>query len=95
MALAGIVMESKPSIPAGGSKDGRTYIVVHPSTQKRMLDAAIRCLRRLLPGAELVVAPLRPPMEPGVAVVEVRPEDLVDGPLAAAAALQRRTLPQK
>jgi hypothetical protein len=68
----------------------RLYVVVRPSDRDDVNAGAIRCLRRLLPQATIVVAPAAPPPNVEVDVVTVDAEEVAAGPLSAALALERQ-----
>jgi hypothetical protein len=67
----------------------RLYVVVRPSDRAGALAAAMRCLKRLVPRARVIVAPEPPPVEAGAEVVTVDAEEIALGPLSAATALER------
>jgi hypothetical protein len=64
-------------------------IVVRPSASDGFLGTALRCLRRLVPRARLVVGPACPPRDVDAEVIVLDAEEIAAGPLAAATALER------
>jgi len=63
--------------------------VVRPSDADGDLALAVRCLRRLVPDAQLVIAPSAPPPECDAEVVVLDASEISAGPLAAVTALDR------
>jgi len=64
-------------------------IVLRPSARDRDLPLAVRCLKRLVPRAQLVIAPSAPPPDCGAEIVVLDASEISAGPLAAATALDR------
>jgi hypothetical protein len=88
-------MAAKPSrwFPKIGARP--LCILLNPNGRDDELAAAMRCLRRLVPGARIVVAPAPPPQDCRTEVVVLDAGEVAQGPLAAAAALEReRTEPR-
>lgn len=84
-------MRSGPTAESRGSiSESHTAapvcIVVRPGRRTGDLARALRSLRRLLPHALLLAAPGTP--SGGVVVLVLDADDIVAGPLSAAAALQ-------
>jgi hypothetical protein len=70
----------------------RVVIQLRPGADDAKVALAMRCLRRLLPHAKVVVAPAQPPPDPEATVVTLGADELAAGPLVAAAALVRERL---
>jgi hypothetical protein len=63
--------------------------VVRPSARTGALAAALRCLKRLVPGATLLVASPSPVPASDGDVIALDAEEIAAGPLAAASAIER------
>jgi hypothetical protein len=70
----------------------RVFIQLRPGADDAKIALAMRCLRRLVPHAEVVVAPAQPPPDLDATVVTMGADELAAGPLVAAAALVRERL---
>jgi hypothetical protein len=70
----------------------RVVIQLRPGADEAKVALAMRCLRRLVPHARVVVAPAQPPPDPDATVVTMAADELAAGPLVAAAALVRERL---
>ncbi|HUK64178.1 MAG TPA: hypothetical protein VLV15_12615, partial [Dongiaceae bacterium] len=62
---------------------------MRPSDYDGDLALAVRCLKRLVPDAQLVVAHSVPPSNCDAEVVVLEASEIAAGPLAAATALER------
>jgi hypothetical protein len=81
------------ALPRPPSQDDRARplcIVLRPSAHDADLLSALRCLKRLVPRARVVVAPACPPPGDGEAeIIALDAAEVAAGPLAAATALER------
>jgi hypothetical protein len=64
-------------------------VVLRPSAREGDLVTAMRCLKRLVPRARVVVAPGCPPGDGETEVIVLDAVEVAAGPLAAATALER------
>lgn len=73
----------------GPDDDVRRLVIVVRPGRASANAAALRCLRRLVPGALLLVHPEAPPVDADAEVLSVDAEEIAAGPLSAASALER------
>lgn len=84
-----MVSRNSRASPRAAARGGSPlYVVLCPSARDGVTASAMRCLRRLVPGAVVLVPPDTPPADADE-VVAVEAEEIVAGPLSAARALDR------